>query len=367
MTTSDLTFYLPEEQFQSITAESNDFFNNYALSSSCFLPVEDQKQPFHAEDHFQLRYKTYHRIIRKLIDSNLPGKEHAISYLQHKYRRNLRTGTLRCSGYNIRFFLLFLQGNGRLRLEDITRREIEAYVEQEQDKGLTVQSVRTKLTSLYAFLNYLVKSDILAQEILERKIRLKLPESLPRAIVFEDIKVLLSVVKNVRDRALILLLLRTGMRIGELLNLQVADINLREMKICIYLGEKNAQGRVVYYCDDAKEALLAWLRIRVPQHRCLFYSHRGQPLSYSGARKIFQKYLKKAGLASKGYSLHQLRHTFASELLNAGMRLEVLQQLLGHSTIEITRHYARLTDRTREEEYFHTMKRIEEGSGCESY
>lgn len=64
MTTSDLTFYLPEEQFQSITAESNDFFNNCALSSSCFLPVEDQKQPFHAEDHFQLRYKTYHRIIR---------------------------------------------------------------------------------------------------------------------------------------------------------------------------------------------------------------------------------------------------------------------------------------------------------------
>ena len=367
MTTSDFTFYLPEDQVLSITAPNNDFFSNNGLSSNYFLPVEDQKQPFHSADHFQLRQKTYHRIIRKLTDSKLPGKEHAISYLQHKYRRNLRTGTLRCSGSNIRFFLLFLQENGRLRLEDITRRDIEAYVEQEQDKGLTVQSVRTKLTSLYAFLNYLIKSDILPQEILERKIRLKMPESLPRAIVFEDIKALLAVVKNVRDRALILLLLRTGMRIGELLNLQVSDINLREMKICIYLGEKNAQGRVVYYCDDAKEALMAWLGIRAPEHRYLFYSYRGQPLSYSGARKIFQKYLKKTGLDSKGYSLHQLRHTFASELLNAGMRLEVLQQLLGHSTIEITRHYARLTDRTREQEYFHTMKRIEEGSGCESY
>jgi site-specific recombinase XerD len=72
-------------------------------------------------------------------------------------------------------------------------------------------------------------------------------------------------------------------------------------------------------------------------------------------------------LASKGYTLHQLRHTFASELLNAGMRLEVLQQLLGHSTVEVTRHYARLTDRTREEEYFRAMKRIEEDKGCESY
>ena len=367
MTTTDFTFHLPEEQVHPIPAESNDFFSNNGLSSNYFLPLEDQKQPFHAEDRIQQRQKTYYRIIRKLTEGNLPGKDHAVSYLQHKYRRNLRTGTLRASGYTIRFFLLFLQENGRLHLEDLARMDIEAYVEHEQDKGLAIQSVKTKLTAVYAFVNYLVKSDILPQEILERKIRLRLPEALPRAIVFEDIKILLAVVTEVRDRAMILLLLRTGMRIGELLNLQVSDINLRELKICIYLGEKNAQGRVVYFCDDAKEALLAWLQIRAPQHRYLFYGHKGRSLSYSGARKVFRKYLKKAELDSKGYSLHQLRHTFASELLNAGMRLEVLQELLGHSTIEITRHYARLTDRTREKEYFRAMKRIEEGDGCESY
>jgi len=367
MTTSDFTFHLPEEQVRPIRAESNDFFSNNGAPSSCFLPATDKKRPFHVEDRTQLRQKTYQHVIRKLTEGNLPGKGHAVSYLQHKYRHNLRTGTLRAGGYNITFFLSFLQEKGRLCLEELTRRDIEAYVEQEQDKGLTIQSVKTKLTSIYAFLNYLVKSGILPQEILERKIRLKLPETLPRAIVFEDIKALVAVVTEVRDRAMILLLLRTGMRIGELLDLQVSDINLLELKICIYLGEKNAQGRVVYFCDDAKEALLAWLRIRVPQHRYLFYGYRGQPLSYSGARKVFRKYLKKAGLASKGYTLHQLRHTFASELLNAGMRLEVLQQLLGHSTVEITRHYARLTDRTREEEYFRAMKRIEEDKGCESY
>ncbi len=367
MTTSDFTFHLPEEHVRPIKAESNDFFSNNGPSSNYFLPANDKKRSFHADDRIQQRQKTYRRIIRKLTEGNLPGKEHAIGYLQHKYRRNLRTETLRASGYNITFFLSFLQEKGRLSLEDLTRRDIEAYVEQEQDKGLTIQSVKTKLTSIYAFLNYLVKSAILPQEILERKIQLKLPETLPRAIVFEDIKSLVAVVTEVRDRAIILLLLRTGMRIGELLNLQVSDINLRELKICIYLGEKNAQGRVVYFCDDAKEALLTWLRIREPEYRYLFYGYSGQPLSYSGARKVFCKYLKKAGLASKGYTLHQLRHTFASELLNAGMRLEVLQQLLGHSTVEITRHYARLTDRTREEEYFRAMKQIEEDKGCETY
>jgi site-specific recombinase XerD len=66
-----------------------------------------------------------------------------------------------------------------------------------------------------------------------------------------------------------------------------------------------------------------------------------------------------AGLAHKGYTLHALRHTFASELLNAGMRLECLQQLLGHSSIEMTRRYARLTDNTRREEYFKAMQIIE--------
>jgi len=69
--------------------------------------------------------------------------------------------------------------------------------------------------------------------------------------------------------------------------------------------------------------------------------------------------LEQANLAHKGYTLHCLRHTFASELLNAGMRLECLQQLLGQSSIEMTRRYARLTDVTRKEEYFRAMAKIE--------
>ena len=73
----------------------------------------------------------------------------------------------------------------------------------------------------------------------------------------------------------------------------------------------------------------------------------------------FERYLSQAGLSESGYTLHSLRHTCASELLNAGMRLECLQQLLGHSSIEMTRRYARLTDVTRKEEYFRAMAQIE--------
>ena len=82
---------------------------------------------------------------------------------------------------------------------------------------------------------------------------------------------------------------------------------------------------------------------------------------------MFVKCLDKAGLLSKGYSLHCLRHTFATELLNAGISLPCLQQLLGHSSIEMTLRYARLTDKTREQEYFKAMALIERSDNDESY
>jgi site-specific recombinase XerD len=174
-----------------------------------------------------------------------------------------------------------------------------------------------------------------------------------------DVKRLLSVTQSIRDRAMILVLLRTGMRIGELLRTRASDVHLGERKILLWVGEKNRTGRVVYLSEDAWEALRAWERKRDAGKALLFYAQGRSSMSYTGARRLLGKYLKKANLSHKGYSLHGLRHTCATELLNAGMRLECLQQLLGHSTVEQTRRYARLTDKTREEEYFRAMARIE--------
>ena len=120
-------------------------------------------------------------------------------------------------------------------------------------------------------------------------------------------------------------------------------------------------GRVVYLSDDALFAIELWLRRRDKNKEFVFYGQGNGHLCYSTGRGLFVKYLKKAGLDQKGYTVHCLRHTFASELLNAGMRLECLQQLLGHQDIEVTRRYARLTDRTREQEYFRAMAVIEKG------
>jgi site-specific recombinase XerD len=118
---------------------------------------------------------------------------------------------------------------------------------------------------------------------------------------------------------------------------------------------------VVYLSDDALFAIKLWLKRRDKSKAFVFYGQGQGHLCYSSGRYLFVKYLKKAGLDQKGYTVHCLRHTFASELLNAGMRLECLQQLLGHQDIEVTRRYARLTDTTREEEYFRAMAVIEKG------
>jgi integrase/recombinase XerD len=250
---------------------------------------------------------------------------------------------------------------GRNHLETITREEFSAFIEHEQDRGLKPISVSTHLRSLSAFFHFLIEREVIHPDVLTRKMRIKVPDSLPRAIDPENVKKLLSVIKKSRDRAMIVLLLRTGMRIGEVLNTKLEDVHLDEKRIKIFEAQKNRLGRVVYISNDAEAALKTWLKCRNSKGQYLFHGPGGRPLCYEAARSMFHKHLDRAELSHKGYTLHCLRHTFASELLNAGMRLECLQQLLGHRSIEMTRRYARLTDNTRKEEYFRAMTIIEKG------
>jgi integrase/recombinase XerD len=291
----------------------------------------------------------------------LPAKEHFERYLRHKWRLNHKPKTLASSFTSIMLFLGFYGKSGKRDLQEMERVDLEAFIEHEQDRGIRISTVRTRLACIIAFLHFLMEQDVISGTVLKRSIRLKLPEVLPRAMSPADVRKLLSVMGDIRDRALILLLLRTGMRIGEALGLRVNDLDIRDRKIHLFEGEKNSMGRVVYLSDDAIFAIKLWLRRRDKNKEFVFYGQGNRGLCYSAGRSRFVNYLKKAGLEQKGYTVHCLRHTFASELLNAGMRLECLQQLLGHQDIEVTRRYARLTDRTREEEYFRAMAIIEKG------
>jgi integrase/recombinase XerD len=336
---------------KSFTTPTVNTFKNYQTS-------------FRFESHTGENIDALRKILKRLEGTYLPGKAHVEAYLRHLTRRNRRGRTLQSVWFGIYFFLGMIRSIGKNSLGDITKGDVEAFVEREQDRGLNVSTIRVRLVNVYAFLRYLVEEGIVAPEVICRKIRLQLPERLPRAMDTDDLKKFLSAIDHISDRAMIMILLRTGMRIGELLNTRVMDINLKERRIEIYEGAKNRIGRVVYLSDDALTALSAWCEERDPQNEYLFYAQgRKDRMCYSTGRHRVVKYLEKAGITHKGYTVHTLRHTFATELLNAGMRLECLQVLMGHQSIEETRRYARLTDKTREEEYFRAMFRIERGNG----
>jgi integrase/recombinase XerD len=309
----------------------------------------------------RLKNPLIEKCLKQLVKKGLFGRPFVKDYLYGLKRRNCRPNTIRSYGETLVVFLSYLKEQGRTYLETITRDDVSSFIEHEQDRGMQPKTVSTRLRLLYAFVSYLVDREVVHPDLLKRKIRVKVPEALPRAMDPDDVRQLLAVIKKSRDWALILLLLRTGMRIGELLNTRVSEVNLREKRLTIIEAQKTRVGRVAYLGEDACRALRVWLKRRDPEKEYLFYGQGRQRLSYTAVRVRFAKYLEAAGLAHKGYSLHCLRHTCATELLNAGMRLECLQQLLGHSSIEMTRRYARLTDNTRREEYFRAMAIIENG------
>jgi site-specific recombinase XerD len=292
--------------------------------------------------------------------SNLPGNDLVVEHLQEKYIKNLSLQTIDNSGDAILPFLYFLDKQGRSLLT-LTVSDISAFVEYEQDRGLKATSISCHLKTIYAFINHLIRKQVIDPEIMKRKVRIQEPDALPKAIPYEDIESIFNAVTSIRNRALLMLLYRTGMRIGELLEVKLENIVLPDQKILIYVGSKNYEGREVYYSSDAEQALKHWLRTRDKTKRYLFYGRSDKPLSYVAAWNVMKKTLERAGLSGKGYSLHHLRHTFATEMINNGMRVEVLQQILGHQDIEMTLRYARLSDKRIEEDYYRAMAVIQRG------
>ncbi len=338
-------------------------FSNEALRQNVatnFLHLSDQTNQKKEKSTLK-KNNGLTRILKYLWKEDIPGKNHIEDYLRDQYRRNLRLTTIKNSLTAIVYFLVLAKQNGKNHLEEITRGDLEALIEHEQDRGLKPATVRFRLDLLKAFVRYQIEKEVIPAEVLFKRMIIKVPDSLPKAMEIEDEAKLLSVIKHVRNRAMILLLLRTGMRIGELLNLQAHDIQLTEKKIDIWEAQKTRIGRVVYFSEDAAEALTAWLQQRDAKRRFVFYGGNRDTLTYAGARIMFCKYLNKANIGHKSYTLHCLRHTMASSLLNAGISLECLRELLGHTSVEVTRRYARLTNKTRENEYFKAMGKIEKG------
>ena len=142
------------------------------------------------------------RILEKLSHQEVPAKEYFERYMRHKWRMNHKPRTLQGSYTSVLSFLAFYGALGKRDLEEIERVNLEAFIEHEQNRGMRISTVRTRLASIIAFFHYLMEQEVISGVFLKRRIKLKLPDTLPRAINPADVKKFLCVIDDIRDRAL---------------------------------------------------------------------------------------------------------------------------------------------------------------------
>jgi site-specific recombinase XerD len=256
----------------------------------------------------------------------------------------------------LRQFVLWLD----VPVEEATNKQILQYIDLLLDQELKPKTINCHLDSIRGFYEYLRDGENLPiANPVKRGYVLRLSNPLPRYVRDEDIRKLFDVVRTARDRAIFMLMLRCGLRVEEVANLTLGAMDLKRRKIIVQQG-KGGKGRVVYLSKDAFDALVHYLRVR-PSSRAkrLFLvekgTYYGRAISVRGIQKRIEYHARKAGVK---VSCHQLRHTMATQLLNADADLVTIQDLLGHSRIKTTQRYCKVSNLKVQRDYFKAMEVI---------
>lgn len=224
-------------------------------------------------------------------------------------------------------------------IKKITTEEIRSYLSNYKEMSTcgstTIDNIRRVLSSFFSWLedeDYIIKSPI------RRIHRIKTPTTVKEVLTDENLEKLRDECENIRDLSLIELLISTGMRVGELVNLNISNLNFED-RSCIVLGKGNKE-REVYFDAKTKLHLKEYISKRSDNNDALFVSLREphQRLSISGIELI----VRNLGVNTNINKVHphKFRRTLATMAIDKGMPVEQVQKLLGHVKIETTMHYA---------------------------
>jgi site-specific recombinase XerD len=233
------------------------------------------------------------------------------------------------------------------------------------EKQLAAQTINGHLIVIRRFYHYLQQEEgIVLDNPAIKGMALRLSKPLPRHLRDDDVNIFFEAVTKARDRAIFMLMLRCGLRVEEVANLSIDAIDYRRSQIMVRSG-KGAKDRVVYISADAGNALAAYLQERiVTKEQRVFLVEKGlckgKPISVRGIQKRIEYYSRQSGIA---VSCHQLRHTMATQLLNADADLVTIQELLGHSKIKTTMRYCKLANVKAQRDYFKAISVIMEKEG----
>jgi site-specific recombinase XerD len=241
-------------------------------------------------------------------------------------------------------------------LGEVTSKEIGLYVDHLLQKRRTPKTMTCHLQTIRLFFDDLIQEEGIPMANPVTRISIRLPKPLPRHLKDDQVTRFLAVIRDVRDRAMFMLMLRCGLRVQEVADLTVDAVDYPRRQIFVSKG-KGSKDRVVYMSEDARSALLAYLAKRSAKGKRLFLVQkgpmRGQPLSVRGIQKRMESYARKSKL---NVSCHRLRHTMATQLLNADADLATIQDLLGHGQITTTQRYCWVANLKVQRDYYKAME-----------
>lgn len=284
------------------------------------------------------------------------------NYLKNVRKYSLNTINSYISDINIFLEYLHIQ---KLNYKDVNREVIRSYLKYLDEKKYKNSSINRILSSLNDYYNYLTKCKVTKYNYFEDINRPRKEKRLPNFINYSEYMNLLAIVEKeeneflkARNLLLLEILFDTGLRVSEVVNIEINNINKKEQSIKV-LGKGNKE-RIVYYGDYAKNYLEDYLNLRrninIVDKEYLFLNKNYTRLTRRGVEYLISDISKKALLRQK-ISPHTLRHSFATEMLNNGCDIRSVQELLGHKSLSTTGIYTHVTNEVVRQEYLKAFKR----------
>lgn len=281
-------------------------------------------------------------------------------------RRNPDARTWKDYSYDLRQFAALV---GDVPPGQITFREVDRFVDLQKTRGFLPTTINRRLASLVSFFTYLSDEEPdLVCPVLPRRHYLRERERLPRPVQEDSLQAFFAAIVNtppikgepdnrVRDRAMFILMLRCGLRIGEVANLLLTHLYLNETYPRLVVWGKGSRERSVYLSSQAERALRAYLRERpAAGDEHIFLSYQLTGLSTTAIHKRLMVYRKAAQVS---LTAHRLRHSFANDLLAVDVPVTSIQKLLGHRWLETTQVYVAANDRQVAQDYYAACARLE--------
>ncbi len=253
--------------------------------------------------------------------------------------RGMAYGTRKSYGQHLRNFFNWLK-DGQIEPARATREQIRAYLIRLAESGLVSA---TYCRGARAAIVFLYEATLKQGEKVRDLPRMKRPEQLPRVLSREEIVKIFKVTPFLKHKALLITAYSAGLRVGEVVRLKVCDIDSKRMSIRVTAG-KGAKDRETLLSTTAVEVLREYFKAFRPKGWLFPGNTPGDHLSERAAQETFKDAKQKAGII-KPASFHTLRHSFATHLMEDGVDLRYIQELMGHGSIETTERYTHVTER----------------------